>query len=183
MQEKIEIPLSKGKLLFGIGGSIMFVVLGVWLFLNSANVSEEAISFLQEPIFRKIVGILCILFFGAAGFFGLSKLFKTSTGLSIDAQGITDNSNAGSIGLVEWTDIEEVKTEQVVSSKFILIHVSDPEKYIGKAKNKMIAKIMRSNLKMYGTPITINANTLKINSSKLEELVSTKFEEFRSKEL
>lgn len=176
MKEKIEIPLSMWKLLFGVGGSILFVMLGIWLFLTADGLSESSSSLMANPMLRKIVGIANVLFFGATGIFGVSKFFKNNIGLSIDKNGIHDNSNASSVGLVEWGDIEDVKTHQVASTKFLMLHVSDPEKYISKAKNKMIEKLMRGNMKMYGTPVSITSNTLKINFSKLEELVRVEFE-------
>jgi hypothetical protein len=94
MQEKIEIPLSKNKLFLGIGGSILFVILGVWLFTNAESFQEHSFRILRNPMIAKGVGILSILFFGATGIFGFKKLFDKKVGLTIDSNGITDNSNA-----------------------------------------------------------------------------------------
>ena len=63
-----------------------------------------------------------------------------------------------------------------MSTKFLLINVTNPEKYIGKAKNRMKAKLMRSNMKIYGTPLSITSNTLKYDFGKLEQLIQTEFE-------
>ena len=57
-----------------------------------------------------------------------------------------------------------------------MIHVTNPEKYIGKAKSGMKAKLMRSNMKVYGTPLSITSNTLKYDFDELEKLVLTEFE-------
>ncbi len=176
MKEKIEIPLSKNKLFLGIGGSILFVFLGVWLFSNADSFQENSFRLLRNPMIVKGVGIVGILFFGAIGIFGIKKLFDKKIGLIIDSNGITDNSNASSVGLIEWSDITNITTEQVMSTKFLLIDVTNPEKYIGKAKNGMQAKLMRSNMKMYGTPLSITSNSLKCDFNKLEELVKVKFE-------
>ena len=54
---------------------------------------------------------------------------------------------------------------------------SQREKYIGKAKNGLRAKLMRSNIKMYGTPLSITSNTLKYNFGKLEQLIQTEFKQ------
>lgn len=75
---KIEIPLSKTKLLFGIAGSILFVVLGFYLF---TTISEQETKF--NPIFVKLAGLASVLFFGAAGIYGIIKLFDKSVGLQI----------------------------------------------------------------------------------------------------
>ena len=105
----------------------------------------------------------------------MRKLSDKKPGLIIDKNGITDNSNASSIGLIEWSDISEIKTSQVMSTKFIMIEVINPEKYIEKAKNGMKAKLMRANMKMYGTPLSITSNTLNYNFEELEKLIETEF--------
>ncbi len=176
MEERIEIQLSKNKLFLGIGGSILFVVLGIWIFSNASNFEEHTFRLLRNPIIVKGVGILGVLFFGMTGTFGLKKLFDKRAGLIIDSKGITDNSNASSIGLIEWNDISEIATKQVMSTKFILIKVTNPEAYIAKAKSKLKAKLMRSNMKMYGTPLSIASNTLKYNFEELEKLIHTQYE-------
>ena len=176
MNEKIEIPLSKNKLFLGIGGSVLFVILGLWLFLNEDSFQEHSFRLLRNPMVAKVVGVLGILFFGMTCVFGIKKLFDKKVGLIIDSSGITDNSNASSVGLIEWNDITDIKTKQVMSTKFLMINVSNPEKYIEKAKNGLRAKLMRSNMKMYGTPLSITSNTLKYNFEKLEQLIQTEFE-------
>jgi len=64
MNEKIEIPLSKNKLFLGTGVSLLFVVLGAWLFMHADGFQEYSIQLLNNPLVIKGVGILEILFFG-----------------------------------------------------------------------------------------------------------------------
>lgn len=131
---------------------------------------------LRNPMVVKSVGIIASIFFGATGIYGIRKIFDNKVGLIIDENGITDNSNASSIGLIEWNDISEIKTEQVMSTKFLLIEIENPEKYIAKAKNKMKARLMKTNMKMYGTPLSITSNTLKYDFDELGKLIQTEFE-------
>ncbi|ADV50525.1 hypothetical protein Celal_3256 [Cellulophaga algicola DSM 14237] len=175
MTEKIEIPLSKNKLFLGIGGSIILVVLGIWLVINADEFQEHSMQLLRNPMVIKAAGTLAILFFGATGIYGCRKLLDKKVGLIIDSNGITDNSNASSVGLIEWNDISEIKTQQVMSTKFLLINVIDSEKHIGKAKSGLKARLMRTNMKMYGTPLSITSNTLKYDFEKLEQLIQAEF--------
>ena len=87
--DKVEIPLSKTKLLLGISGSILFVVLGAFLFMTIAD-NQTRFS----PTFVKGAGIAGILFFSATGIYGIRKMFDNITGLIIDENGIVDNTNA-----------------------------------------------------------------------------------------
>ena len=129
----------------------------------------------NNPEMIRIIGFVAIVFFGMSGFYGIKKLLDKKVGLIIDSSGITDNSNASSIGLIEWNDILDIRTEQIMSTKFLLIDIENPEKYIGKAKSGMKAKLMRSNMKMYGTPLSITSNTLKYNFGELQKLIQTEF--------
>lgn len=133
------------------------------------------IKFMRDPLWFRIVVSLCMSFFVVTGVYALRKIFDKKAGLIIDSNGITDNSNGASVGLIEWQDIADVEIKHVTSTKFILINVVNPEKYIKKAKSKMKAKLMRSNMKLVGTPIAITSSTLKYDFKNLEKLLQTEF--------
>ncbi len=63
MGNRIEISLSKNKLFLGIGGSILFVILGIWLFTNSTEFQNNSIRLMRNPMVIKSVGIVGMLFF------------------------------------------------------------------------------------------------------------------------
>jgi len=175
MKENIEIPLSKNKLFLGIAGSFIFVIIGVWLFTHSYEFQDYSIKLLRNPIIIKGIGVLAILFFGATGIYGFKKIFDKKVGLIIDSKGITDNSNGSSIGLIQWKDISNIRVKQVMSTKFLLIDVLNPEKYIKQAKGGIKSRLLRANMKMYGTPLSITSNTLKFNFEELEKLLQSEF--------
>lgn len=174
MNNRIEIPLSKKKITLLLLGAIAFVIGGIWVASNPERFIPNIFGITNPEIIR-ISGIVGILFFGGAGIYGSKKMFDKKVGLIIDSKGITDNSNASSIGLIEWSDILDIRTKQIMSTKFLLIDIEDPEKYIGKAKNGLQAKLMRANMNMYETPLSITSNTLKYDFGELEELIQTEF--------
>ena len=104
------------------------------------------------------------------------KLFDPKCGLTIDSEGITDNSNFTSIGLITWADIGNIRSSRVRSEKFIFIEVNNPFYYINRSNNRLGKKIMRANLRMYGTPISLSSRTLKYSFSDLESLIMKEFE-------
>ena len=175
MNNKIEIPLSKKKITLLLFAAIAFIAGGIWIAINPERFIPNIFGITNSEIIR-ICGIVGILFFGAAGIYGIMKLFDKKVGLIIDSNGITDNSNASSIGLIEWNDISEIRTKQVVmSTKFLLIDIVNPEKYIGKAKNGIQAKLMKANMNMYETPLSITSTTLKYDFGELEKLIQSEF--------
>ena len=64
-----------------------------------------------------------------------------------------------------------------MSTKFLLIDIVNPEKYIGKAKNRIQARLMKANMNMYETPLSITSNTLKYDFGELEKLIQSEFEQ------
>ncbi len=180
MTDKIEVPLSQNKMLLAIGGSILFVLLGVWLFASADSFEGNSVRLLRNPVVVKGAGILAILFFGAMAVIGIKKLFDKKVGLTIDTHGLTDNSNASSVGFIAWDDIVRIEKQQMMSTKFLLVHVRNPEEYIARARNGVKAKLMRSNMQMYGTPLSITSNTLKCGFDELERLIGVGFEQSRT---
>jgi hypothetical protein len=168
---KIEIPLSKTKLLLGIGGSILFVVLGLYFITTLADQQTRF-----NPTMVKGVGISSVLFFCATGIYGIKKIFDKTIGLTIDENGIFDNTNASIIGLIKWADITAIKTEQVASTKFLLIYTTNPDFYLDKVKG-FKKKLMEGNNRMYGTPLSITSNALKYNFNDLEKLINDRLDE------
>ena len=174
MNNRIEIPLSKKKITLLLFGAIAFVIGGILIASNPEQFIPNIFR-ITDPEIIRISGIAGILFFGLAVIYGSRKFFDKKVGLIIDSKGITDNSNASSIGLIEWNDILDIRTKQIISTEFLLIDIKDPEKYIGKAKNRLQAKLMRANLNMYHTPLSITSNTLKYDFGELEKLIQTEF--------
>ncbi|MEO0338198.1 MAG: STM3941 family protein, partial [Bacteroidota bacterium] len=108
------------------------------------------------------------------------KMFDKKPGLIIDENGITDNTNGTSIGLIEWNDIAEIERLEIAFSKMLLIKTNKPEKYIQRAPNGIARQAMKANYKSYGTPLSIIANSLKINFNELEKLIE---EEWKKRQI
>lgn len=175
MNNTIEIPLSKKKIVFGIIISFLFVIGTVWIMFNTHLYQNFPLKFMRDPLVLRIVVGFCLLFFGATGVYLITKYFDKKPGLIINQNGVVDNSNATSIGLVKWGDITGVEIKHVASTKFILINLKNPEAYISKANSKIKAKLMKSNMRLCGTPIAITSNSLIYNFNDLEQLLQTEF--------
>ncbi len=171
MDNEIIIPLSKGKIVLLIIGSLAFVTACAWLFNIKAGGEYEA-------VFWKGFAIIGGIFFSITGIFGIKKIFDFEPGLVINSEGIIDNSSAVSIGLIKWGDIVGFKVMQISSTKLLLILVKNPEKYIEMEENKIKRKLMSMNNSRYGSPISISSNALKINFKELEKMIQDNFEKY-----
>ncbi|NDV83526.1 STM3941 family protein [Bacteroides sp. 51] len=171
--EKIEIPLSKAKLLLVVIGSILFVVFGVLLLTGFAdNHTRYTSTFVKE------VGVMGVVFFGATGILGARKMFSKNVGLTIDDNGILDSNYASSIGVIKWEDITHIETMEISSTKFLLIYTVNPEYYLSKAKG-LKRRGLKANDRMCGTPFSIASTTLKCSFKELERIVHEGFQNSR----
>lgn len=98
--------------------------------------------------------------------------------LIIDLNGITDNSSNLSVGLIKWTDITDIRSDNDNSTKFLYIFVKNLEKYI--QKKKFTRRLMRMNLNMTGTPLYISSITLKCSFKELERIVFKEFDRYKN---
>jgi hypothetical protein len=169
MQNTIEIPLSKGKILLMLLGCIAFVIGSIWLF-NFAETQQE-----YAPALLKGIGGIGFAFFGLAGVFMLKKVTDKKPGLTINAKGIVENTNGISIQMVEWKDITSIDSIDVAGQQLIVVKVKNPEKYVDKASNNAQKRLLRLNVKQYGTPIFITTNSLQIGVDELLALLNEEF--------
>ena len=174
---KIEIPLSKSKILLLLIGAVVFVFLGIFFILYPEKFLS---SIMKSENFIRIMGVIAVLFFGAVGISGTKKMFDKSVGLAIDDNGIIDNTNAASVGLIKWSDITEITTKQVMSTKFLLIFIRDPNEILERVSG-IKHNLMVANMKMYGTPLAITSTTLKYDFNELEKLLKDRLIEQRER--
>jgi hypothetical protein len=173
MDSRIEIEHSKGKIVAFLLGAIVFIALG-WVFMINPDAFISSAS--KNAIYIRVIGVITIVFFGLCLIFIVRKLFDKNPGLVIDKDGITDNSNATSVGLVEWKDITGMEIRQIKSTRFLVLHTSNPEKYITRVQNPILRQGVVFNYSTYGSPIAIISTSLKISFDDLVRLISTELE-------
>lgn len=172
MDNTIKISLSKRKIFLLLIGSLCFVLIGLFAVIKP----EKLISFLfRSTDIIRIIGVFGICFFGITLILIFIKLLDNKPGLIINQYGITDNTNSTNFGLIEWNDIVSIEKKQVMSTKFLLLHTNNPEKYIIRVNNFILKRTVKMNFKTYGTPISIASNSLKINFEELECLLKKEF--------
>ncbi len=169
--EIIEIPASKKKLIQVLIGGVFLVAASVFM-LISDHVSSN--YFLRIPYVKNGIAIVGILFFGAGIFAIFKKLRSKKAGLIISDKGIIDNTSALNVGLISWSDIEEIVSTKVMSQEFLTLIVKNPEEYIARQPNAMRRKAMQLNFKSYGSPIQIHINNLKASRAEIKNIITMK---------
>lgn len=168
-QSRVEIPLSKKKLVMTFLGALVFVAIGLWLVIarpNSRNL------FFGNQTMVLVAGAAGVLFFGFVAVRVLPKLRDKKPGLIIDHMGITDNSSALAAGFIPWSDINEIRLMEVMNQRFLMVMVNDPELYINKATNAITKRLVMANYTSYGSPISISSHALQMDFDQLHALLA-----------
>ena len=147
-------------------GSIGFVVAGFWFIIKPPKNDNPLLG---NPTVILLEGIASILFFGLCAFFYIRKLLDNKPGLINDNIGLIDNSSGVSVGQILWNNIENISVIKIFGQKLILIKVNNPQEYINKQVNYVKKKVMQTNMNLYGAPLSITSNALKI---KFDELLN-----------
>jgi len=175
--QRTEIAISKSKIILMLFGALIFIAIGLWFVISPPTIDN---SYWGNPTKIAIVGYASILFFGLCAFFIFRKLFDNKPGLILDNKGLIDNSSGLSAGHILWTDIEKISVIEIHGQKLIMLHVINPQHYIKSQKSSFKRKGMELNSKMYGTPLCITTNGLKISFDKLFALLTEKLKGSRS---
>lgn len=165
--EQTIIALSKTKLTKLFIGAVAFVAAGFLFTLKPLLFTKS-----DDPYVVVWIGYATIIFFGLCAVYLGMKLFDKKPGLILDEEGITDNSGgAASRQKILWRDVKEISIQQVMSEKFIMLKMKNPDFYYKNEKNPIKKRMMELNYRLYGTPVSISANGLKIGVEELYEKI------------
>ncbi|MBO2009919.1 STM3941 family protein [Hymenobacter negativus] len=173
-----EIALSKQKLTLLLGGSLLLAGAAAWMAATPETFIEN--PFLHDPAKIRMFGILGSIFFAVLGFFLVKKLGDKRPGLLVAADGFTDNSSGLAAGEVLWADVAALEEMQMAGQKFVLVKLRDPNKYIEQHTNRFKKQLLQTNLKSYGSPIFISANTLQCSHAELTTLLTARLAAHRA---
>jgi hypothetical protein len=169
LRERLEIPLSKKKLMMALIVSVGFAVGGVFMLLNPALVDDPILA---TPGLTFFTGLVSVPIFGMIAVYLTRKLMDKTPGLLVDTIGVVDNSGIVSIGPVPWNDVERISLEEENRRVFLVIVLKNPQDYIAKQTNVFKRKLMRMNNRMYETPFLISASTLKVSNEELLQILT-----------
>lgn len=173
--EKLEIYSSKKKSLLLLIGSLLFVILGFELFINSTDYIGRRFP---NPLFTKVIGILSIIFFGFGFYISVRQLIKNKLFLIIDKNGI--NVNPKKTDILNWNNIKGFSEIKIHSQKLVLIEVDNPHYWIEIETNQIRKKIIEFNLKNYGAPFVLSAISMDLNHGELVKVLNESLEKYRN---
>jgi flagellar biogenesis protein FliO len=171
-KERIEIPLNKSRLALMVIGAIAFVMVSLWLIVYRPTIGNPVFDNL---IVKYPLAIISVLFFGLLMIYLVKKLTDKRPGITIENNGVFDNTSGVSVGLVPWTDITHISMIKVMNQQFVVISVSNPDHYINKQTNFLKKKGVQYNYSRYGSPVCITMSSLKCKPDQLLFMLLEKF--------
>ncbi|MFZ7119880.1 MAG: STM3941 family protein [Eubacteriaceae bacterium] len=151
---------------------IQLIILAIILVLVSMY--NLVIGIIEINLLYLVIGIMGITFFGACFFLISRRMSNNRPLLIIGKDGITDMSNANSVGFVAWKEIESVSVRRVFVQKFIGITVYDFDKLMN-GISPMKQNTIKANMKLKYPPICIPLNTADTEFSEVLSIVQNRF--------
>jgi hypothetical protein len=167
--ETIEIAPGKKKLIRTALGSLLFVLLGLWLLIFQPTIGNPVFD---NAVVKYGVAIAAIIFFGFTLFYAVKKLGSKAPSLVINEEGILDNASATNVGQIAWSDITGIELVKVFKQEFLIITVSNPGLYINRQTNMLKRKALQYNFNNYGSPVAIPSAGLDYNLEELKNIIA-----------
>jgi hypothetical protein len=174
--EKIEIYSSKKKSFLLLIGSLLFVIGGIWMFMNAENLTAFRS---RNPIFIKGIGIISVLFFGFGFYLSIKQLVKNKLFVIIDKSGVNVNPKKNLSEFINWKNIEGFSELKIQSQKMVLINLNNPDYWIEKENNRMRKRLIQFNIDNYGSPFVLSAISMQISHAELVKILNENFEKYK----
>ncbi len=173
--EKIEIYVSKKKQTLLLIGSIIFIFLGIYFFLN-----VEIFTYRHRSlIFKKGIGIIAIIFSMFGIYISIKQLLLKSPLLIIDKKGININPRKSLSESIEWENINGFSEIKIHKQKIIIIDINNSNYWIEKEENKVRKTLMKFNFNNYGSPFNFSASPLQINHMELMKVLTENLNKYK----
>ena len=174
--EKTEIYSSKKKSFLLLVGSLIFVVGGIYMFMNAENFTGYRA---RNPLFTKGIGIASVLFFGLGIYVSIRQLIQNQLILVIDKIGININPKKSPSEKIEWKNIKGFSEIKIQSTKIVIIEVNNSNYWIEKEENVIRKKLMKFNVNNYGSPFNLSANSMQSNYVELMKVLNENLNKYK----
>lgn len=152
---------------------IRLIILAIIMLLGC--IFDLVIGIIKINLVYIIIGIIGTTFFGVCFFYIIKRASNHKPLLIIGEEGITDMSNASSVGFVAWKEIESVSVRRVLTQKFIGITVYDIDKLMN-GISPMKQNLIKANLKFKYPPISISFNTADTEFGEVLSIIQNRLE-------
>jgi len=201
VNEKIEIPFSKGKIIRNFLLSLL-VFFCIILFVYNTLLVENTI---KEVEFRGIVikgnslklTSIAFALFNIFAFFviilQIKMILSKKPGLTIDKTGIKNDIGFYKIGHILWENIVSINISMMNSNgnlyymsyneTYVVIKINNPDEYIERQKNRYLRYRANNIYKSYETPVCISGDTFKCTQMELYNILNEQMNKWKKQSI
>ena len=164
---------SKLSMIFLAFGSLLFVALGIGLFILEPNV--------KRPVDAIFTLVLCtdVAFFGFCLLYAVKRIVDNKPGLVISNAGIEDHSSAIAVGFIPWQDISGLSVKWVLLQPCLVIHFDNPSQYLSRGNVLQRFAKMINNI-LWGSPVLVSDISLRVSFDEMVAAIKDNYNVYKS---
>ncbi|MCD0476001.1 hypothetical protein LPB87_16510 [Flavobacterium sp. EDS] len=174
--ERIEIYSSKKKSFLLLIGSLLFVVGGIYMFMNAENFTDYKLS---NPLLIRSIGIASVLFFGLGIYVSIKRLLANQLMLIINRNGVNVNPEKSLTEYIKWKNINGFSEFKTQNQKFVIIDVNNSDYWIKKEESTIRKKLIKFNANNYGSPFILSANSMQMSHIELTKTLNENLNKYK----
>ena len=172
--DRIVIPFSRPKLWRLLLLATIFAALGVFFVLTP----EEFARGTSKDVLIRPVGLAAIVLGLGGGAYFLLRALSSQPALVIDDEGIHDRASAIGVGMLRWSEIEDIVVCEYRGQVMVGIEPKNPECVLRNV-NPIKAMFMRGN-RLLGFPlVTISEAALDDTAVSIQRLLKKRWDRHR----
>lgn len=173
-----KIKLSKKKIYKSIVVLIIFLLICL-LFVFYPDTFTSIIFRNKYLIF--LIGISGIIFSILYLYPIINKLFKLNIGLEINENGIINNTEYLNLGLIKWSDVNNIRIKEFGKGRYLLLDLKNEEDYLNRLNSNVFKFYAKFNKVQYGTIVHIAHSTLECTFEELEQFIIEGYDSSKNK--
>lgn len=153
---------------------LAFVVLGVWIMVTEPP-HFDGFDRSVLGVIDVVIGSQAVLFFGGGLVVIMRMILQREPALELTDEGFVDRSSLVAAGFVPWSDVVGLRQYDTFGQRFLVVKVADPKKYV--QRHGMVPRFFATmNVKMVGSPVSLTANSMRIDQATLYSVFKTHVE-------
>jgi hypothetical protein len=174
----IEIPRNKKKLSYFLAGGLILFAFGLFLVIDPAPFKPDRIP---TTFYIVAVGASIMVATGIYSYIMAVRIASVFPGMIISDKDIYDHTGSPGDGLINWSDIEEIREASIRGMRHLTIVVKNPQTYIDRQRNPVKRQFLIRTTAAYGSPIQIKGSDLDFDLESLKTLLIESLEKFKQK--
>lgn len=157
---------------------VSFIMLFVTLVFLTINIQDFGQPIIAVPSIG--LGIIGLVFFGGTAFGLLEKFKDVQPGLTVNEEGLFENTTFISFGFIPWSDIEEIAEVSARGQHSVVVKLRNPQEYVAQPAMPQV-KIFRwlHNL-FHSSPVQVSSNSLPLAHHEIHQLIQEGFQHYLS---